>query len=120
MLWKMVADAESDDGGAATHLAVIFDASSKTFRNEIYDQYKANRSETPEDLIPQFPIIRDAVRAFSIPCIEMEGYEADDLIATYTKQAREVGARVTVVSSDKDLMQLVGPQVVMLDGMKTS
>ena len=118
MLWKMVADAESDDGGAVTHLAVIFDASSKTFRNEIYDQYKANRSETPEDLIPQFPIIRDAVRAFSIPSIEMEGYEADDLIATYTKQAREAGSRVTVVSSDKDLMQLVGPQVVMLDGMK--
>ncbi len=118
MLWKLVADAESEDGGAATHLAVIFDASSKTFRNEIYDQYKANRSETPEDLIPQFPVIRDAVRAFSIPCIEMEGYEADDLIATYTKQAREAGSRVTVVSSDKDLMQLVGPQVVMLDGMK--
>ncbi len=118
MLWKMVADAEDAEGGAATHLAVIFDASSKTFRNEIYDQYKANRSETPEDLIPQFPIIRDAVRAFSIPSIEMEGYEADDLIATYTRQAREAGARVTVVSSDKDLMQLVGPQVVMLDGMK--
>lgn len=118
MLWKMVADAADDDEGAATHMAVIFDASSKTFRNDIYDQYKANRSDTPEDLVPQFPIIRDAVRAFSIPCIEMEGYEADDLIATYTKQAREAGARVTVVSSDKDLMQLVGPQVVMLDGMK--
>jgi len=118
MLWKMVTDAEDAEGGAATHLAVIFDASSKTFRNEIYDQYKANRSETPEDLIPQFPIIRDAVRAFSIPSIEMEGYEADDLIATYTRQAREAGARVTVVSSDKDLMQLVGPQVAMLDGMK--
>ena len=118
MLWKMVADAEGDVEGAATHMAVIFDASSKTFRNDIYDQYKANRSETPEDLIPQFPIIRDAVRAFSIPSIEMEGYEADDLIATYAKQAREVGARVTVVSSDKDLMQLVGPKVVMLDGMK--
>ena len=120
MLWKLVADAadEADGQGTATHLAVIFDASSKTFRNDIYDQYKANRSETPEDLIPQFPVIRDAVRAFSIPCIEMEGYEADDLIATYTRQAREVGARVTVVSSDKDLMQLVGPGVVMLDGMK--
>lgn len=120
MLWKLVADAadEKDGQGTATHLAVIFDASSKTFRNEIFDQYKANRSDPPEDLVPQFPIIRDAVRAFSIPCVEMMGYEADDLIATYTKQARATGARVTIVSSDKDLMQLVGKDVVMMDGMK--
>ena len=120
MLWKMVADAadEREGQGVVTHLAVIFDASSKTFRNEVYDQYKANRSDPPEDLVPQFPVIRDAVRAFSIPCIEMEGFEADDLIATYTRHAREAGAQVTIVSSDKDLMQLVGPGVVMLDGMK--
>ncbi len=118
MMWKLVADAREDSEGAPTHMAVVFDASSKTFRNDLYDQYKANRSETPEDLIPQFPMIRDAVRAFSIACVEQEGYEADDLIATYTREARQVGARVTIVSSDKDLMQLVGPGVVMFDGMK--
>ncbi len=118
MMWKLVADAKEDSEGAPTHMAVVFDASSKTFRNDLYDQYKANRSDTPEDLIPQFPMIRDAVRAFSIACVEQEGYEADDLIATYTREAREAGARVTIVSSDKDLMQLVGPNVVMFDGMK--
>ncbi len=118
MLWKMVADAKQDSEGAPTHMAVVFDASSRTFRNDLYGAYKANRSEPPEDLRPQFPMIRDAVRAFSIACVEQEGYEADDLIATYTREAREAGARVTIVSSDKDLMQLVGPTVVMLDGMK--
>ncbi len=103
---------------AATHLAVIFDHSSKTFRNEIYPAYKANRPEPPEDLRPQFVLTRDATRAFSIPCIEIEGYEADDIIATLSCQAREAGARVTIVSSDKDLMQLVGGGVEMLDPMK--
>ena len=118
MLWKMVADAKAHADGAPTHMAVVFDASSKTFRNDMYPEYKANRSEPPEDLKPQFPLIRDAVRAFSIACVEQEGFEADDLIATYTREAREAGARVTIVSSDKDLMQLIGPTVVMLDGMK--
>lgn len=118
MMWKLVADAEADGEGAATHMAVIFDHSSKTFRNEIYDQYKANRPEPPEDLRPQFPLIRDAVRAFSIACIEMEGFEADDLIATYAKQAKATGTRVTIVSSDKDLMQLIGDRITMFDGMK--
>ena len=120
MMWKLVADAKEDSEGAPTHMAVVFDASSKTFRNDLYGEYKANRSDTPEDLIPQFPMIRDAVRAFSIACVEQEGYEADDLIATYTREAREAGARVTIVSSDKDLMQLVGPKVVMFDGMKNN
>ena len=118
MLWKLVADAKEDSDGAPTHMAVVFDASSKTFRNELYGEYKAHRPDLPEDLEPQFPIIRDAVRAFSIACVEQEGFEADDLIATYTREAREAGARVTIVSSDKDLMQLVGPSVVMFDGMK--
>ena len=118
MLWKMIADAKADTEGAPTHMAVVFDASSRTFRNDLYGAYKANRSEPPEDLRPQFPLIRDAVRAFSIACVEQEGYEADDLIATYTREARDAGARVTIVSSDKDLMQLIGPTVVMLDGMK--
>jgi len=93
MLWKMVGDSKADSENAPTHMAVIFDASSKTFRNDLYDQYKANRSEPPEDLRPQFPIIRDAVRAFSIACIEQAGYEADDLIATYTREARVSGSK---------------------------
>ena len=118
MLWKLVADAKGDSEGAPSHMAVIFDKSSHTFRNDLYDQYKAHRPELPEDLRPQFPLIRDAVRAFSISCVEMEGYEADDLIATYAREAREAGARVTIVSSDKDLMQLIGPTIVMFDGMK--
>src|SRR3546814_19230855 len=88
------------------HLAVILDHSSESFRNQIYDQYKANRPEPPEDLIPQFPLIRDATRAFSLPCIEMEGFEADDLIASYTEAAVREGWDVTIVSSDKDLMQI--------------
>lgn len=102
----------------APYMAVIFDAARENFRNEIYPEYKANRDETPEDLIPQFPLIRDATEAFDIPCIELEGYEADDLIAAYTRQAREQGKKVVIVSSDKDLMQLVGDGVRMLDPMK--
>ncbi len=106
-----------DDAGA-DHLAVIFDAGRETFRNKIYDQYKAHRPEPPEELIPQFALIREAVRAFNVPCIELAGYEADDLIATYADQAREMGAQVIIVSSDKDLMQLVRDGVQMLDPIK--
>ncbi len=116
MLFKMLRAQNDDD--RPTHFAVIFDKGSYTFRNEIYDLYKANRSETPEDLIPQFPLTRDATRAFGAPAIEMEGFEADDLIATYAKQAEAKGARVTIISSDKDLMQLVSDKVSMLDTMK--
>ncbi|WP_420859888.1 DNA polymerase I [Marivivens marinus] len=103
---------------AATHVAVIFDYSGKSFRNDMYDQYKANRPPAPEDLIPQFPLTREATRAFNIACEEIEGYEADDIIATLACQARDAGGRVTIVSSDKDLMQLVGGGVEMLDPMK--
>jgi DNA polymerase I len=106
------------NGDAPTHVAVIFDHSSKTFRNDIYPEYKANRPELPEDLRPQFPLTRDATRAFNIACIETEGYEADDIIATLSCNARDVGGRVTIISSDKDLMQLVGDGVSMLDPMK--
>jgi DNA polymerase-1 len=102
----------------APYIAVIFDAKRKNFRNEIYAEYKANRDETPEDLIPQFPLIRDATEAFDIPAIDMEGYEADDLIATYARLAKEQGKKVTIVSSDKDLMQLVDDDVRMFDPMK--
>ena len=116
MLWKYVQDGNGSD--APTHAAVIFDHSSKTFRNEIYPAYKANRPEPPEDLRPQFPLTRDATRAFNIACIETEGYEADDIIAAYARHAREAGGRVTIVSSDKDLMQLVGDGVEMLDPIK--
>ena len=101
-----------------THLAVIFDHSSQTFRNEIYPDYKANRPPMPEDLRPQIPLIRDATRAFGLPSIEMEGWEADDIIATYAVAAAEAGAEVTIVSSDKDLMQLIRPGITMLDPMK--
>jgi len=101
-----------------THIAVIFDSARKNFRNEIYPDYKANRSETPEELIPQFDFIRQAVQAFSLPSIEMENYEADDLIATYTKEAVSQGAKVKIISSDKDLMQLVNEKVGMFDSMK--
>jgi DNA polymerase I len=119
MLWKLVSDARDTSVGVTpTHFAVIFDYSSKTFRNDLYPEYKANRSAPPEDLVPQFAVIREATRAFDLPCIEMEGFEADDLIATYVRLAREAGADVTVISSDKDLMQLVGPQVSMYDSMK--
>src|SRR5580704_11704381 len=101
-----------------THLAVVFDKSEKTFRTEIYPDYKAHRPDPPDDLRPQFPLIRDAVRAFDLPSIEMAGYEADDLIATYVREARVAGATVTIVASDKDLMQLVGDGVLMYDTMK--
>ena len=119
MLWKLLKDARNTDVGVTpTHFAVIFDYSSKTFRNELYDQYKANRTAPPEDLIPQFGLIRHATRAFNLPCIEKEGFEADDLIATYARLAEAAGADVTIVSSDKDLMQLVTPKVAMYDSMK--
>jgi DNA polymerase-1 len=119
MVWKLMLDARNTDVGVTpTHFAVIFDYSSKTFRNELYADYKANRSAPPDDLIPQFGLIREATRAFNLPCIEMEGFEADDLIATFARQAREAGADTTIISSDKDLMQLVGPAVSMYDPMK--
>jgi DNA polymerase-1 len=109
MLMKLLDDTEAD------YLAVIFDTARKTFRNDIYPDYKANRDEPPEDLIPQFPLIRDATRAFNVPAIELAGYEADDLIATFAAQAVAEGDEVTIISSDKDLMQLVGQGVVMRD-----
>ncbi|MDP9838491.1 DNA polymerase-1 [Neorhizobium huautlense] len=119
MLWKLLTDARDTSVGVTpTHFAVIFDYSSKTFRKEIYDAYKANRSAPPEELVPQFGLIRQATRAFNLPCIETEGFEADDIIATYARQAEAVGADVTIVSSDKDLMQLVTSTVHMYDSMK--
>jgi len=119
MVWKLMRDAQSTGVGVSpTHFAVIFDYSSKTFRNELYSEYKANRTAPPEDLIPQFGLIRQATRAFDLPCIEMQGFEADDLIATYARLATEAGADTTIVSSDKDLMQLVGPSVLMWDPVK--
>jgi DNA polymerase-1 len=116
MLWKLLMEMKSDE--RPTHLAVIFDKSEKTFRTEMYKEYKAHRPPPPDDLIPQFPLIRDAVNAFEIPCLEQAGYEADDLIATYARIACEAGATATIVSSDKDLMQLVNECVVMYDTMK--
>jgi DNA polymerase-1 len=116
MLWKLLAEMKPDD--RPTHLAVIFDKSEKTFRTDFYPDYKAHRPDAPDDLIPQFPLIREAVHAFEIPCLEQQGYEADDLIATYARLACEAKATTTIVSSDKDLMQLVGNGVVMYDTMK--
>ena len=116
MLWKLIRDMKGDDG--PTHLVAVFDHSEKTFRNEMYDQYKANRSAPPEDLIPQFPLVREATAAFGVHCIELPGWEADDLIATYACRARDAGGEAVIVSSDKDLMQLIGPSVVMWDPMK--
>ena len=116
MLWKLLKEMKPDE--RPTHLAVVFDKSEKTFRTEMYKEYKAHRPPPPDDLIPQFPLIRDAVRAFEIPCLEQAGYEADDLIATYARIACEAGATATIVSSDKDLMQLVNECVVMYDTMK--
>ena len=122
MLWKLADDLHKADG--PTHLAVILDKDGKSFRNDIYPEYKANRPPAPEDLVPQFPLIRDATRAFSLPCIEQQGLEADDLIASYARAATKRGWDVTIVSSDKDLMQLVGPdpatgaKIDMLDTMK--
>ncbi|OED46824.1 DNA polymerase I [Rhodobacteraceae bacterium (ex Bugula neritina AB1)] len=116
MLFKQVEDNKGPD--APTHVAVIFDHSGKSFRNEMYDQYKANRPPAPEDLVPQFPLTREATKAFNIACKEVEGFEADDIIATLAHQARDAGGRCTIISSDKDLMQLVGGGVEMLDAMK--
>jgi DNA polymerase-1 len=116
MLYKFVED--NKDREAPTHCAVIFDAKGKTFRSDIYPNYKANRPPAPEDLVPQFPLTRDATRAFNLACIEEVGYEADDIIATLAVKARDAGARVTIISSDKDLMQLVGNGIEMLDAMK--
>ena len=116
MLWKLVQESRSTRG--PTHLAVIFDAGRETFRNAIYKDYKANRPPAPEELVPQFPLIRDAVKAFNIASIELDGFEADDIIATYVRDTVARGGDVTIISSDKDLMQLVQPGVGMLDTMK--
>lgn len=117
MLWKLADALHKADG--PTHMAVILDASGKSFRNDIYAQYKAHRPPAPEDLVPQFPMIRDATRAFSLPCIEVPGLEADDLIASYAHAALALGWNVTIVSTDKDLMQLIQPGIDMLDPMKS-
>jgi len=116
MLWKLLRDMPPEN--RPTHLAIIFDKSEVTFRNALYPEYKAHRPPAPEDLIPQFGLIREAVRAFDLPCLEQSGFEADDLIATYVREACEAGATATIVSSDKDLMQLVTDCVVMYDTMK--
>jgi DNA polymerase I len=116
MLWKLLRDMPEDD--RPTHLAIVFDKSEVTFRNKLYPDYKAHRPPAPDDLIPQFALIRDAVRAFDLPCLEQNGFEADDLIATYAREACERGANTTIVSSDKDLMQLVNDCVTMYDTMK--
>ncbi len=116
MLQRYVDENHGDD--APTHAAVIFDKGSHTFRNDLYDQYKANRDKMPEDLRPQIPLTREATRAFNISCEEVEGYEADDIIATLAVQARDAGGVVTIISSDKDLMQIVGDGVEMFDAMK--
>ncbi len=120
MLFKLLEDSRSDDSiNKPTHFAVIFDSARKNFRNDIYSEYKANRTEAPEDLAPQFEYIRKSVKAFNLPSIELINYEADDLIATYTKKIIEAGAKVTVISSDKDLMQLVSDDVRLYDPMKS-
>ncbi|RTM08929.1 MAG: DNA polymerase I, partial [Bradyrhizobiaceae bacterium] len=116
MLWKLLREMPADN--RPTHLAIVFDKSEVTFRNKIYPDYKAHRPPAPEDLIPQFALIREAVRAFDLPCLEQGGFEADDLIATYARQACERGATTTIVSSDKDLMQLVNDKIMMYDTMK--
>jgi DNA polymerase-1 len=116
MLFKLLEEAKGSE--RPTHLAVIFDASGHTFRNDLYKEYKAHRPPAPEDLVPQFPLIREAVKAFEVACVEMEGFEADDLIATYARQAAKMGAKVTIISSDKDLMQLVDSRVSLYDPMK--
>ncbi len=116
MVWKMLQETRGPD--APTHVAVIFDKSEHTFRNELYPLYKAQRPPAPDDLVPQFRLIRDATRAFNLPCIEQDGFEADDIIATYATQAAAAGGRVTIISADKDLMQLVGPGIGMFDTLK--
>ena len=112
MLMKLLEDMQPD------HIAVIFDSARKTFRNDIAPSYKANRTDPPDELVPQFELVREATRAFNLDCIELNGFEADDLIATYTKEALQAGADVTIVSSDKDLMQLVSDRVCMWDSIK--
>ncbi len=120
MLFKLLEDARSDDTkNKPTHFAVIFDSAKKTFRNEIYSDYKVNRSEAPEDLVPQFEYIRKSVEAFNLPSIELLNYEADDLIATFSKKIIEAGSKVTIISSDKDLMQLVSDNIRLYDPMKS-
>jgi DNA polymerase-1 len=116
MLWKLLRDMKADE--KPTHLAVVFDKSEKTFRTEMYKDYKAHRPDPPDDLIPQFKFIREAVQAFDLPCLEQSGFEADDLIATYARLASEAGATTSIVSSDKDLMQLVSDRVTLYDTMK--
>jgi DNA polymerase-1 len=116
MLWKLLRDMPPED--RPTHLAVVFDKSEVTFRNKLYPQYKAQRPSAPDDLVPQFALIREAVHAFELPCLEQAGFEADDLIATYARLASERGARTTIVASDKDLMQLVSERVQLYDTMK--
>ena len=119
MLFKLLEDSKSDDNlQKPTHFAVIFDSARKNFRNEIYSDYKGNRSETPDDLVPQFEYIRKSVKAFNLPSIELINYEADDLIATYVEHILKEGAKVTIVSSDKDLMQLYKKDVRIYDPMK--
>jgi len=117
MLWKLLVDMKTAPD-APTHLAVVFDHSEQTFRNKLYDKYKAHRPPPPEDLVPQFPLVREATRAFGVPALEQPGYEADDIIAAYACHVRDEGGEVVIVSSDKDLMQLVGDRVSMLDTMK--
>jgi len=120
MLFKLLENSRSDDSNfKPTHFAVLFDSARKNFRNEIYRDYKANRTEAPEDLIPQFEYIRKSVEAFNLPSIELPNYEADDLIATYAKKIVDAGAKVTIISSDKDLMQLVSKNVRLYDPMKS-
>ena len=120
MLFKLLEESRSDNSiHKPTHFAVIFDSARKNFRNEIYSEYKANRTEAPEDLAPQFEYIRKSVKAFNLPSIELLNYEADDLIATYAQQINKAGAKVTVISSDKDLMQLVSDRVRLYDPMKS-
>ena len=112
MLMKLIEDTDAD------YIAVLFDAARENFRNDIYPDYKAHRPEAPEDLVPQFALIREATRAFNLACVEMEGYEADDLIATYAREAAALGAEVTILSSDKDMMQLVDEHVTMMDPIR--
>src|SRR5262249_26072576 len=116
MLWRLLAEMKPDE--KPTHLAIVFDKSEKTFRTDFYPDYKAHRPDPPDELIPQFRLIREAVRAFDLPCLEQDGFEADDLIATYVREACAGGASATIVSSDKDLMQLVNDCVIMYDTMK--
>jgi DNA polymerase-1 len=117
MLWKLLVENKAAADGP-THLAVVFDHSEKTFRNTLYDLYKAHRPPAPPDLIPQFPLVREATRAFGVPSLELPGYEADDVIAAYAQTVSDAGGEVVIISSDKDLMQLVGPRISMLDTMK--